>query len=170
METIRPCWQADLCSRQTTGMLSVDCWNTSRAQVFKLQNWAGQDHCHFVGDWWYFWHAWHNWWACSLYKCNSKVKLALQIVVCEELKLHILIGFNMLINAICRWDLEAMEGLPEYMRICYMALYNTTNEICYKILKENGWSVLPYLKATVIQSFSSFSFPSFIKVNYNWSQ
>lgn len=48
-----------------------------------------------------------------------------------------------------RWDLEAMEDLPEYMRICYMALYNTTNEICYKVLKENGWSVLPYLKATV---------------------
>ncbi|XP_027172070.1 geraniol synthase, chloroplastic-like [Coffea eugenioides] len=55
-----------------------------------------------------------------------------------------------------RWDLEAMEGLPEYMRICYMALYNTTNEICYKILKENGWSVLPYLKATWIDMIEGF--------------
>ncbi|CDP20228.1 unnamed protein product [Coffea canephora] len=59
-------------------------------------------------------------------------------------------------NAIRRWDLEAMEGLPEYMRICYMALYNTTNEICYKILKENGWSVLPYLKATWIDMIEGF--------------
>lgn len=49
-----------------------------------------------------------------------------------------------------RWDLEAMEALPEYMKICYMALYNTTNETCYKVLKENGWSVLPHLKSTVI--------------------
>lgn len=51
-----------------------------------------------------------------------------------------------------RWDLEAMEALPEYMKICYMALYNTTNEICYKVLKENGWSVLPYLKSTVVHN------------------
>nr|A0A7G5KLV3.1 RecName: Full=Monoterpene synthase TPS4, chloroplastic; AltName: Full=Geraniol synthase TPS4; AltName: Full=Terpene synthase 4; Short=CoTPS4; Flags: Precursor [Cananga odorata]QMW48845.1 terpene synthase 4 [Cananga odorata] len=59
-------------------------------------------------------------------------------------------------NAIRRWDLEAMEDLPEYMRICYMALYNTTNEICYKILKQNGWSVLPYLKATWIDMIEGF--------------
>lgn len=59
-------------------------------------------------------------------------------------------------NAIKRWDLEAMEDLPEYMRICYMALYNTTNEICYKVLKENGWSVLPYLKATWIDMIEGF--------------
>nr|QKS73430.1 geraniol synthase [Swertia mussotii] len=59
-------------------------------------------------------------------------------------------------NAIRRWDLKAMEELPEYMRICYMALYNTTNEISYKILKENGWSVLPYLKAAWIDVVDGF--------------
>ncbi|CAI9782261.1 unnamed protein product [Fraxinus pennsylvanica] len=50
---------------------------------------------------------------------------------------------------ITRWDLDELEILPPYMRICYMALYNTTNEICYKILKEYGFCVLPYLKSTV---------------------
>ncbi|KAL0370868.1 UNVERIFIED_CONTAM: Geraniol synthase, chloroplastic [Sesamum angustifolium] len=59
-------------------------------------------------------------------------------------------------DAIRRWDLEAMETLPEYMKICYMALYNTTNEICYKVLKENGWSVLPYLKSTWIDMIEGF--------------
>ncbi|KAL8549072.1 hypothetical protein ACS0TY_008079 [Phlomoides rotata] len=59
-------------------------------------------------------------------------------------------------DAIRRWDLEAMEPLPEYMKICYMALYNTTNEICYKVLKENGWSVLPYLKSTWIDMIEGF--------------
>ncbi|GFP97352.1 geraniol synthase chloroplastic [Phtheirospermum japonicum] len=59
-------------------------------------------------------------------------------------------------HAIQRWDLEAMETLPEYMKICYMALYNTTNEICYKVLKENGWSVLPYLKSTWIDMIGGF--------------
>lgn len=42
-----------------------------------------------------------------------------------------------------------METLPEYMKICYMALYNTTNDICYTVLKDTGRTVLPYLKATV---------------------
>nr|AJT35508.1 geraniol synthase [Gentiana rigescens] len=59
-------------------------------------------------------------------------------------------------NAIRRWDLQAIEELPEYMRICYMALYNTTNEISYKILKENGWSVRPYLKETWIDMVDGF--------------
>nr|QIQ55992.1 putative terpene synthase 6 [Eremophila denticulata subsp. trisulcata] len=59
-------------------------------------------------------------------------------------------------EAIRRWDLEAMETLPEYMKICYMALYNTTNEICYKVLKQNGWNVLPYLKFTWIDMIEGF--------------
>ncbi|XP_051134212.1 geraniol synthase, chloroplastic-like [Andrographis paniculata] len=59
-------------------------------------------------------------------------------------------------DVIKRWDLAAIETLPEYMKICYMALYNTTNEICYKVLKENGWSVLPYLKSTWIDMIEGF--------------
>ncbi|KAL7113792.1 hypothetical protein ACP275_04G081300 [Erythranthe tilingii] len=59
-------------------------------------------------------------------------------------------------DAIRRWDLEAIETLPEYMKICYLALYNTTNEICYNVLKENGWTVLPYLKSTWIDMIEGF--------------
>nr|AHX97739.1 geraniol synthase [Picrorhiza kurrooa] len=59
-------------------------------------------------------------------------------------------------DAIQRWDLGAMESLPEYMKICYMALYNLTNEICYKVLKENGWTVLPYLKSSWIDMIEGF--------------
>ncbi|GER49577.1 geraniol synthase [Striga asiatica] len=59
-------------------------------------------------------------------------------------------------DAIRRWDLDAIDTLPEYMKICYMALYNTTNEICYKVLKQNGWSVLPYLKSTWIDMIEGF--------------
>jgi len=42
-----------------------------------------------------------------------------------------------------------MIELPEYMKICYMALYNTTNEIAFRILKEHGLTVVAYLKVTV---------------------
>lgn len=50
---------------------------------------------------------------------------------------------------IYRWDLDAMEELPEYMKICYMALYNTTHEIAYRIQKEHGLTVVASLKRTV---------------------
>ncbi|XP_058095655.1 (-)-germacrene D synthase-like isoform X2 [Magnolia sinica] len=32
-------------------------------------------------------------------------------------------------DAIYRWEVEAAEGLPEYMKACYLALLNTVNEI-----------------------------------------
>lgn len=59
-------------------------------------------------------------------------------------------------DAIQRWDLSAMEQLPQYMKICYMALYNTTNEIGYNILKQHGWSVVPHLKRTWINMIEAF--------------
>ncbi|XP_043694026.1 probable terpene synthase 11 [Telopea speciosissima] len=64
-----------------------------------------------------------------------------------------LVLFN---NAIQRWDLEAIEQLPEYMKICYMALFNTTNEIGYRVFKEHGWSIIPHLKRTWIDMFEGF--------------
>ncbi|KAL6330307.1 hypothetical protein AAG906_040233 [Vitis piasezkii] len=45
---------------------------------------------------------------------------------------------------------------PEYMKICYMALYNTTNDIAYRILKEHGWSVIEDLKRTWMDIFGAF--------------
>ncbi|KAK7251354.1 hypothetical protein RIF29_34467 [Crotalaria pallida] len=59
-------------------------------------------------------------------------------------------------EAIRRWDLDAMEQLPEYMKICYMALYNTTHEIAYKIQKEHGHTVVAHLKRTWIDIFEAF--------------
>lgn len=42
-----------------------------------------------------------------------------------------------------------MEGFPEYMKILYSALYNTTNEAAEHIRKEEGWDALPYLRKAV---------------------
>ncbi|KAJ4729952.1 Geraniol synthase [Melia azedarach] len=58
-------------------------------------------------------------------------------------------------DTIQRWDLGAMEQIPEYMQICFMALYNTTNEISYRILKEHGWNVVPQLKRTWVDIFEA---------------
>ncbi|XP_076939799.1 monoterpene synthase TPS4, chloroplastic-like isoform X2 [Bidens hawaiensis] len=51
-------------------------------------------------------------------------------------------------EAIKSWDLEETEQLPEYMKICFEALYKTNNEICDKVLKERGLSVQPFLRKT----------------------
>ncbi|RWR93537.1 Geraniol synthase, chloroplastic [Cinnamomum micranthum f. kanehirae] len=40
-----------------------------------------------------------------------------------------------------RWDLEALKT-------CFLALYNSINEIGYEILKEEGRNVIPYLRNT----------------------
>nr|XP_043633108.1 probable terpene synthase 11 [Erigeron canadensis] len=53
-------------------------------------------------------------------------------------------------RAIQRWGLKEVEQLPEYMKVCYMALYNTNNEICDQVLKEHGLCVQPFLKKTWI--------------------
>ncbi|RWR93535.1 Geraniol synthase, chloroplastic [Cinnamomum micranthum f. kanehirae] len=45
-----------------------------------------------------------------------------------------------------QWDLKAMEQLPEYMKTCFLALYNNINEIGYEILKEEGRNGMPCLR------------------------
>ncbi|KAK4401822.1 Terpinolene synthase, chloroplastic [Sesamum angolense] len=49
-------------------------------------------------------------------------------------------------NAIQRWDVEAIHQLPNYMQICYMALYNFINETAYEVLKQQGRLIIPHLR------------------------
>ncbi|XXG55740.1 hypothetical protein AAC387_Pa03g3341 [Persea americana] len=49
-------------------------------------------------------------------------------------------------DTVNRWDLEGIDQLPEYMKLFYLALYNTTNEIAYIILKEKGFNATQHLK------------------------
>ena len=48
-----------------------------------------------------------------------------------------------------RWDVKAVKDPPEYMKLCFLALYNTVNEIVYDTLKEQGVDILPYLTKAV---------------------
>ncbi|KAK4276006.1 hypothetical protein QN277_019009 [Acacia crassicarpa] len=45
-----------------------------------------------------------------------------------------------------RWDINAIDSLPEYMKICFLALHNFVNEVAFDVLKENGHNVIPCLK------------------------
>ncbi|KAK3000018.1 hypothetical protein RJ639_024435 [Escallonia herrerae] len=51
-------------------------------------------------------------------------------------------------NVVERWDVNEMERVPDYMRICFLALYNRINEMAYDTLKERGFNIIPYLKNT----------------------
>ncbi|XP_017221211.1 terpene synthase 10-like [Daucus carota subsp. sativus] len=53
-------------------------------------------------------------------------------------------------EAIERWDINSIEELPNYMKVCFLALYNYVNEMVYKIFREQNIDVLPYLKRTWI--------------------
>ncbi|XP_058207564.1 (-)-alpha-terpineol synthase-like isoform X2 [Rhododendron vialii] len=45
-----------------------------------------------------------------------------------------------------RWDISAMEQLPDYMKICFLALFNSINEIAYETLKEQDAHIIPHLR------------------------
>ncbi|XP_014513051.1 isoprene synthase, chloroplastic-like [Vigna radiata var. radiata] len=48
-------------------------------------------------------------------------------------------------DAVERWDMNAINTLPDYMKLCYLALYNAVNDITYSILKETGHDNFSYL-------------------------
>ncbi|KAG5551786.1 hypothetical protein RHGRI_010015 [Rhododendron griersonianum] len=52
---------------------------------------------------------------------------------------------QLFIAAIDRWDIKAVETLPDYMKLCFLALYNTTNEMAYAILKQKRVNIIPFL-------------------------
>ncbi|KAL6326929.1 hypothetical protein AAG906_012536 [Vitis piasezkii] len=53
---------------------------------------------------------------------------------------------QMLLTGYCLWDINAMDPLPEYMKLCFLALYNSTNEMAYDALKEHGLHIIFYLR------------------------
>ncbi|KAK7335686.1 hypothetical protein VNO80_27668 [Phaseolus coccineus] len=48
-------------------------------------------------------------------------------------------------NAIERWNVDSINTLPDYMVLCFLAIYNTVNGMAYDIFKERGIKCLPYL-------------------------
>ncbi|KAK8630047.1 hypothetical protein V6N13_078858 [Hibiscus sabdariffa] len=49
-------------------------------------------------------------------------------------------------QAVDRWDINAIELLPEYLKICFFALFNSINEIAFDNLKEHGFHTILLLK------------------------
>ena len=48
-----------------------------------------------------------------------------------------------------RWNVNSINILPDYLVLCFLAIYNTVNGIAYEIFKERGIKCLPYLTKSV---------------------
>ncbi|KAL5731003.1 hypothetical protein ACHQM5_003772 [Ranunculus cassubicifolius] len=59
-------------------------------------------------------------------------------------------------DAVVRWDLNAVDQLPEYMKISFLALYNTVNGIAYDTLKKHGVNIIPFLRKTWVDQCESY--------------
>ncbi|KAH9751592.1 Beta-myrcene/(E)-beta-ocimene synthase 2 [Citrus sinensis] len=50
-------------------------------------------------------------------------------------------------DAVERWDINyALNHLPDYMKFCFLALYNLVNEFTYYVLKQQGFDILRSIK------------------------
>ncbi|XVF25946.1 hypothetical protein REPUB_Repub13aG0257800 [Reevesia pubescens] len=59
-------------------------------------------------------------------------------------------------QAVDRWDYAATDRLPDYMKICFKALDDITEEISQKVYKEHGWNPVNSLRkawANLCQAF-----------------
>ncbi|XP_038900857.1 terpene synthase 10-like isoform X1 [Benincasa hispida] len=45
-----------------------------------------------------------------------------------------------------RWDIAAIDSLPNYMKICFIALHNTINDMTFHAAKDHGVNVIQYFK------------------------
>ncbi|XP_065002087.1 monoterpene synthase 8, chloroplastic-like [Musa acuminata AAA Group] len=55
-------------------------------------------------------------------------------------------------DAVDRWDVNATGKLPEYMKICFLALFNTTNDTAYNVMKEKGLDWADVCKAHMVEA------------------
>ncbi|KAH6764609.1 hypothetical protein C2S51_015858 [Perilla frutescens var. frutescens] len=59
-------------------------------------------------------------------------------------------------EAVYKWDYAAIDMLPEYMKMCYISLLDTTNEIGRTIREKHGYNPINSLKQTWVSLCNAF--------------
>ncbi|QCD84254.1 linalool synthase [Vigna unguiculata] len=59
-------------------------------------------------------------------------------------------------EAVKRWDIAAVEQLPEYMKGCFRALYGITNEFAFKVNIKHGWNPITTLVKSWVMLINAF--------------
>ena len=59
--------------------------------------------------------------------------------------------YRLFMDAFCdfRWDINAMDQLPNYMKLSLLALHNSVNEMAFNTVKEQRFHIIRYLKKAV---------------------
>ncbi|OMO83620.1 hypothetical protein COLO4_22401 [Corchorus olitorius] len=56
-----------------------------------------------------------------------------------------------------KWEITSMDPLPEYMKICFLALFNSVNIMAFDTLKEKGFDSLHFLKKAAKWYYSGYT-------------
>ncbi|KAI3448892.1 hypothetical protein Pfo_005557 [Paulownia fortunei] len=59
-------------------------------------------------------------------------------------------------QAVKSWEICETEGLPDYMKMCFKAIQETTQEISHIVYQEHGWNPLDTLKRSWENLFDAF--------------
>lgn len=63
-----------------------------------------------------------------------------------------------IVNGNSRWDIATIDQLPDYMKVCFIALYNCINEMVVEAVEEQGINITQYLKKAVHKLILKFYF------------
>nr|WNI01949.1 terpene synthase [Psidium guajava] len=97
----------------------------------------------------------HYFWCCSMVFepqytdfREMTTKLASMVTLIDDIYdvYGTLEELELLTDFIVRWDITDVDKLPLTMRACFLALYNTTNEIGYWTMRERGINPIPYMR------------------------
>ncbi|XP_022877996.1 trans-alpha-bergamotene synthase-like isoform X2 [Olea europaea var. sylvestris] len=95
------------------------------------------------------------WWALGFtpepqfgYSRRNLTKIAVLITIMDDIydTYGSLDELELFTDIVERWDINALNQLPEYMRICFLALFNSTNEIAYDVLKDQGLNIISNIR------------------------
>ena len=65
--------------------------------------------------------------------------------------LNAILTYRSLVATLCdsRWDINAIDQLPDYMKICFLTLHKSVNEMALDTEKEQRFHIIEYLKKAV---------------------
>uniref|UniRef100_A0A7N0RI97 Uncharacterized protein n=1 Tax=Kalanchoe fedtschenkoi TaxID=63787 RepID=A0A7N0RI97_KALFE len=92
-------------------------------------------------------------------ECRKELtKLAVLITIIDDVyDVHGTVDeLELFTQAVKRWDINCTSDLPHSMKLCFLALYNTINQMACSILKDKGVNVEPQLAETWADMCSAF--------------
>ncbi|KAI3461124.1 hypothetical protein Pfo_017787 [Paulownia fortunei] len=83
---------------------------------------------------------------CFRYCRIMSVKFAVLITIIDDIYdvYGTLDELELFTDVVERWDINALEQLPEYMKVCFLALFNTVNEMAYDMVRDQGFNIIPH--------------------------